>query len=109
MKRVLTFVVCMGAVNDSAMIFDVVSGHGAAAPLALLVVPLAMTAPLWYGVNIQVHAGRSSAVRRNSMRRVTLPAIGPKHGWRARLSSSLVGFGVRYSYHKQVLPIEVAK
>lgn len=107
-KIVLTFVMCSGTTTEFFMLFGVYSGYGAKAPLVLLVAPLAISAPMWYGVNIQVHAGRSSASGRNLSRRVTLPAIGPTHGRRSGRPSSLACFGIRSSRASQtrLLPTE---
>lgn len=106
-KMVLTFVTWMGAATECMMIFDIVSGYGAAQPLVLLVAPLAVTAPVWYGVNIQVHGGRSDAGRQNSKRRVSLSTTRLTHGWISR-RSTLLGFEIQYPQTRgnRVLPTE---
>lgn len=106
-KKVLAFVMGLGWIVECFLIFDAISGYGASAPLVFLVAPLAMADPIWYGVNIQVHAGRSNGGRRNPCRRVTLPT----NTWKSLTSSSLVGTGIRhvstYRNSKQILPTEV--
>lgn len=107
-KRVIALTVFLGVGFECLLLFDVCSGYGVAVPLLMFVGPLVLCFPIWIGINIHVHAGRSKAWEGKSSRQQLLSNGGATTGWASKLPEKS-RLGNPFSGCKQslVVPTEV--
>eukprot|EP00903_Cladosiphon_okamuranus_P011302 g10657.t1 len=91
-RTATSFCLLLGMVTVTFLTFSVSSPLGMLAPLLFFATPMGMTPALWFGLNIQLHAGRSKRHGpHGALSGVTSTKVPKKSGWNERTK---IGEGV---------------